>query len=316
MDSSLPLVFASVMLEALPFILLGSFVSGLIEEFVSKERLASLLPGSVVASTALAALAGLVFPVCECGVVPVVRRLATKGLPLPACLAFLVAAPIVNPFVIASTALAYRMDLHMAVLRTAFGYLMAVSAGLLLGRFFKGSSFFNVAFLLGAAGSCSCCGASGDHSGHVHSGASSSERFTARLLRALRHASSDFVAMAPYLAVGAFIAALASVHVDRKAFLALSEQPVAAGGLMILLAFLLNLCSQADAFIAASFNGLLPFSSQMAFLLTGPVLDLKLLLMYRTVFKKKAILCFALFALAFTALAAFATHILIDGGRP
>jgi uncharacterized membrane protein YraQ (UPF0718 family) len=90
-----------------------------------------------------------------------------------------------------------------------------------------------------------------------------------------------FLAVGHYLVIGAFIAALAQTHIDRSSFLSLTAAPVLSSVLMMALAILLNLCSEADAFIAASFRGLMPIPAQMAFLLTGPMLDLKLLLMYQ-----------------------------------
>ena len=104
--------------------------------------------------------------------------------------------------------------------------------------------------------------------------------------------------MGHYLVIGAFIAALAQTYIDRSSFLSLTAAPVLSVVLMMALAILLNLCSEADAFIAASFRGLMPIPAQMAFLLTGPMFDLKLLLMYQSVFKRRAIVVLATLILA------------------
>jgi uncharacterized membrane protein YraQ (UPF0718 family) len=108
----------------------------------------------------------------------------------------------------------------------------------------------------------------------------------------------DFLAVGHYLVIGAFIAALAQTYIDRSSFLSLTAVPVLAVVLMMVLAILLNLCSEADAFIAASFQGLMPMPSQMAFMLTGPMFDLKLLLMYQSVFKRRTIAVLATLILA------------------
>jgi len=110
---------------------------------------------------------------------------------------------------------------------------------------------------------------------------------------AFSHAMNDFLAVAHYLVIGAFIAALAQTYIDRSSFLGLTNAPVLSVVLMMVLAILLNLCSEADAFIAASFRGLMPIPAQLAFLLTGPMLDLKLLLMYQSIFRRKAIIVLA-----------------------
>jgi uncharacterized membrane protein YraQ (UPF0718 family) len=120
-----------------------------------------------------------------------------------------------------------------------------------------------------------------------------SDRWIDKAGEAFSHAKDDFLAVGHYLVIGAFIAALAQTYIDRSSFLSLAASPVLCVVLMMALAILLNLCSEADAFIAASFRGLMPIPAQMAFLLTGPMFDLKLLLMYQSLFKRRAIVVLA-----------------------
>ncbi|NCA81340.1 MAG: permease [Opitutae bacterium] len=276
---SFALVFGSILLEALPFMLVGSLIGGLIEVFVSRERLTRHLPRGPLALTCVAASLGLLLPVCECAVVPVVRRLTRKGFPLSAAVAYLLGAPIVNPILGASTFLAYAGDWRIVVARLGAGYAIAVGVGWLMGRLFANRP----ARLAAAADSAHAgCGCRHDH-GHGHAPVS------ARRVAALRHASDDFTAVAHYLVIGAAIAALAQTVVERRAVLEFAAVPFLPAAAMMALAILLNLCSEADAFIAASFRGLVPTHAQLAFLLTGPMFDLKLLLMYRTLFTRRAI---------------------------
>jgi uncharacterized membrane protein YraQ (UPF0718 family) len=316
--NSLAIVFVSIVLEAIPFMLLGSLIGGAIEVFVSRERMATLLPKKGLLTVCLAAGAGIVFPVCECAVVPVVRRLVGKGLPISAAIAYLLGGPIVNPIVAASTALAYAFDWRMVILRVALGYGIAVTIGLIMGRVFRGASAFregrtvgdgidfasdghNLPMVHGAAGGCGegtndlfseavatphACGC-----GHAHP--STPVGWADKAGAAFSHAMDDFLAVGHYLVIGAFIAALAQTYIGRSSVLDLSAIPLLSVGLMTALAILLNLCSEADAFIAASFQGLVPVSAQIAFLLTGPMLDLKLLLMYQSLFKRRAIVVLA-----------------------
>lgn len=293
---SFALVFGSIMLEALPFMLVGSFIGGLIEVFVSREKLTAHLPRHPLALTCAAAALGLLFPVCECAVVPVVRRLTRKGLPLSAAVAYLLGGPIVNPIVGASTFLAYAGDWRMVLLRLGAGFAIAVGVGWLMGRLFARRP----ALLPGSTGHDHADGCACGHAhahGHGHSG------LFARLGAALRHASDDFTAVAHYLVIGAAIAALAQTVVERRAVLELAAVPFLPAAAMMALAILLNLCSEADAFIAASFRGLVPIHAQMAFLLTGPMFDLKLLLMYRTLFTRRAIVALSFLILLAVALA-------------
>ena len=318
--NSLAIVFVSIVLEAIPFMLIGSLVGGFIEAFVSRERMATFLPQKGWLTVCLAAAAGLVFPVCECAVVPVVRRLIGKGLPFSAAIAYLLGGPIVNPIVAASTALAYAFDWRIVMLRMGFGYGLAVAIGILMGRLFDGSVAIkdnNAVQEKGAsswgchhnthgeacfkttqafpviveqAGNTTACGCGHNHSTWVDWIDKAGSAFT--------HAMDDFVAVGHYLVIGAFIAALAQTYIDRSIFLSLASAPVVSVVLMMALAILLNLCSEADAFIAASFRGLMPIPAQLAFLLTGPMFDLKLLLMYQSVFKRRVIVVLAALILA------------------
>jgi hypothetical protein len=290
----LAIVFVSIILEAIPFMLIGSLVGGFIEAFVSRERMATLLPRKGWLTVCIAAGAGLVFPVCECAVVPVVRRLTGKGLPFSAAIAYLLGGPIVNPIVAASTALAYAFDWRIVILRLGLGYGIAVAIGMLMGRLFTSSGAIkdNGAALENNASSCGFY-----HHSHEHTHATS-DSWVGKAGAAFTHAMDDFLAVGHYLVIGAFIAALAQTYIDRSSFLSLTAVPALSVVVMMALAVLLNLCSEADAFIAASFQGLMSVPAQMAFLLTGPMFDLKLLLMYQSVFKRRAIVVLASLILA------------------
>ena len=285
------LVFTSIILEALPFMLIGSCVGGLIEVAIHRDRLVKFLPRQPWGVACLAAAMGMVFPVCECAVVPVVRRLTRKGLPLSAAVAYLLGGPIVNPITAASTLLAYKFDWSMLGLRLLGGYAIAAGVGLIMGRLFKGNPALlpDAAHILADADNhCACA-----HHGAAHSGAPA-----AKIIQVFRHAADDFFDVIHYLVIGAAIAALAQTLINRRIFMVFSTQPFAPTACMMALAILLNLCSEADAFIAASFQGLLPPAAQLAFLLTGPMFDLKLLLMYRKLFTHRAIITLALLILA------------------
>lgn len=318
--NALAIVFVSIVLEAIPFMLVGSLVGGFIEAFMSRERMATLLPRKGWLTVCIAAGAGLVFPVCECAVVPVVRRLTGKGLPLSAAIAYLLGGPIVNPIVAASTALAYAFDWRIVILRLTLGYGIAVVIGLIMGRLFtsveaikdNGAAFKNHALsccchhhtngeacfetpeafpiITNQAGNITDCECGCSHP--------VSDGWVDKAGGAFAHAMDDFLAVGHYLVIGAFIAALAQTYIDRSSFLSLTAAPVLSVVLMMALAVLLNLCSEADAFIAASFRGLMPIPAQMAFLLTGPMFDLKLLLMYQSVFTRRAIVVLSSLILA------------------
>jgi uncharacterized membrane protein YraQ (UPF0718 family) len=335
---TLSVTFVSIVLEALPFVMLGSLIGGLIEVFVSRERLSSLLPRNRTLAIMAAGLLGIVFPVCECAIIPVTRRLVRKGVPFSVAVAYLIAGPIVNPLVAASTYVAYAGDWLVTFARLGCGFGIAVFIATVIDEWFAGQK----ALRPGAIDAVSehACGPGCDHDhGSLQEGAAHStplpiregpgERATANhpaphppavppqrgtggrntttaITHALEHAADDFLQVSQFLIIGAFAAAMSQSLISRQAFVNLAETPAITILLMMAMAVLLNLCSEADAFVAASFRNTLPLSAQMAFLVLGPMLDLKLIAMYLSFVRKRALLvmillmCVLVFAMMLT----------------
>ena len=258
------LILASLLIEAVPFVLLGAFVSAAIEVFVPPrvfERIARL-PGPL--QLPAAGVAGMAFPVCECGSVPVARRLAAKGLAPAAAVTFMLAAPILNPIVIASTVVAYRgRDVlwPMVLGRAGLGLVAAIAVGWVLGK-------RTPTELLRPR--------RGDD--HAHDEAN---RFTAFF----SHLSSDFFFMGRYLVFGAAVAAAMQTFVPQSFIGAVAATPIISLLAMMLLAFVLSLCSESDAFVAASFVQF-GVGAQLAFLVFGPLVDTKLGFLYSGTFNR------------------------------
>ena len=276
----LAISFVAIVLEALPFVLLGTLLGGIVEAFVPQDVLRRALEGRKTFAIFVAAGLGGIFPVCECAIVPVTRRLLGKGVPLPAAVAFLLAVPIVNPIVASSTAIAYRFDWGFVVTRMACGYVIAVGVAFLVQYLWGRGDDVLVDSL--TAGNHTCCGSHDHH----HCEATG---FRIGLVSAIRHGAEDFFQVAKYLIIGAFIAASARTVLGMETFVRFSESPWLAILVMMVLAVALNLCSEADAFIAAAFRGVMPATAQMGFMVLGPMLDLKLILMYLTLFRKRVI---------------------------
>ena len=263
------IIFGSLLIQALPFVLIGAFASALIEVFVpvgTLERLASLpRPLQLPA----AALAGVAFPICECGSVPVARRLASKGLLPSAAVTFMLAAPVVNPVVIASTFVAYRGREAMWTMvagRFLFGMLVAIAVGWVVGAVSKDGLL-----------------KPNPQETHVHP--VELGRPEPRWRRFFLHMGSDFLFMGRYLILGATFAALVQTFLPASWISKVAGIPVLSLAAMMLLAALLSLCSESDAFIAASFVQFGP-SAQLAFLVFGPMVDLKLGTLYAGTFRK------------------------------
>ncbi len=272
------IMFVSIVLEAIPFMLLGALVGGFIEVFVPRKWVARALPKRRWLMVLAAGLLGILFPVCECAVIPVVRRLLRKGVPLGAAVAYLLAAPIVNPVVTLSTATAYSFAWPVVLGRMAFGYAIAVTIGLAMEQIFRRGEGALVPGI--EAPEEDCC---------THGATPATLR--TKIGAALGHAADEFLDIGRYLVMGAFLAGLLQTIVPRQGFTLLADTPFLAILAMMGLAVVLNLCSESDAFVAASFRGAgLPLSAQMAFMVLGPMFDIKLLAMYHGVFRRKAIL--------------------------
>ena len=343
--------FVAILLEAMPFVLIGSLLSGAIEVFVPKERIAQLVPKNRFQAILLFGLLGIAFPVCECGIVPVIRRLLQKGVPLSCGITYLLAAPIVQPIVLAATVVAFNGNWEVAGLRILGGYLVAIMVGSLAAVFLDPNTAKHVAFDLMDASAADGCGCGHDHShdhshdhGHTHEslplmssmhahshddhdhehehhvhavgstlvapslrlelpimqGSAPAARTPAKnpgkqIVNFLQHSSEEFLSTGYYLIFGALLAACMQTFVGQSLLVKMGHGPFLAPLVMMVLAFTLSLCSAADAFVAATFNQF-SIASRLAFLVMGPMVDIKLVAMYNGFLSRKA--TFFVFGLA------------------
>jgi Predicted permeases len=268
------LSFLSILFEGLPFLLLGTVLSGLIDQFLPARLMTRLLPRNAYAGVAISGALGAVFPMCECGVVPVIRRLMGKGLPVSNAIAYMLAAPIVNPIVAISTYAAFQGQdpLRMTVLRLGIGYLVAVIVGAVVHRISIGAVLRPavVAEVVQPRGLDAAAG------GGV----------VTRLWRALGIAVGDFLNMTIYFVLGCAAAAVFNTAVNQEVIVPLAFNDSLATISLMALAGILCLCSTSDAFVAASFV-IFPQVAKIAFMVFGPMVDLKLLFMYSSVFRPK-----------------------------
>jgi uncharacterized membrane protein YraQ (UPF0718 family) len=264
-------IFTSIVVEALPFILIGAIVSAAIATFVSDASFARLATLPRALQVPGAAVAGVGFPVCECGSVPVARRLLTRGIDPAAGIAFMLAAPILNPIVLASTWVAYGargQALEMTAARAGLGLIVAISVGLVVARVL-GDELLRPA-------------ADDLPHGHDH-GQPAARGYRARAF--VEHMTGDFLFMGKFLVLGAAVSALIQTLLPQSLLSGIGGAEVVAILTMIALAFALSLCSEADAFVAVSFTAF-PLSAQLAFLVMGPSLDAKLAALYGATFRR------------------------------
>lgn len=155
-------VFLSIIIEALPFILIGVFVSAILHNFVSEETIRKVLPRNRIPNILLASFLGIIFPVCECGIVPVTRRVVSKGVPLYSAITFMLAAPIINPVVASSTAVAFSANPKMVWFRLGLAFFVSFFSGLIL------SFLFDSGELKKGAVAQNQCGCGCTHDNHHH----------------------------------------------------------------------------------------------------------------------------------------------------
>jgi uncharacterized protein len=230
-----------------------------------------------------AAFGGFAFPVCECGSVPVARRLIAKGVHPAAGLAFMLASPILNPIVLASTWVAYSgrgVAPEMVAGRAGLGLILALTAGWAIGTD-RASELLRPR--------------AGD--GKEHDDAHSRQQ--SRFSEFTTHLASDFFFMGRFVVLGGAIAALMQTAIPQSIVGGLAQTPVVGALALMGLAFVLSLCSEADAFVAVSFLQF-PLGSQLAFLVFGPVVDAKLALLYGATFRRRFVLRLVTVALPVT----------------
>jgi uncharacterized protein len=255
------LIFTSLLIEAFPFILLGAMVSAAIEVFVPSRWFARLAGMPRAVQMPVAGLGGFAFPVCECGSIPVARRLIRKGMTPAAAITFMLAAPVLNPVVLVATAVAYSgrgLAAEMVLARAGLALIVALAVGWVVGRRSRND-------ILRTADPA-------EHDPHERRGRAF---FT--------HLASDFLFLGRYLVIGAAAAAVLQTFVPQSFIGAVADTPVLNIATMMGLAAVLSLCSESDAFVAASFVqfGVAP---QLAFLVFGPMVDAKLVALYAGTF--------------------------------
>lgn len=268
-------IFLSIVLEALPFVLIGVFISALIQTFLSEEMVQRFIPKNPLLAIVPAVLVSAVFPVCECAIIPVVRRLMKKGMPLHVGVIFIVGAPILNPIVFASTYYAFQTTPSIAYARMGLAFVLAMLIGLVTYLFYRNRTQLKWT-----------------RNELVDKLTESRGIQTNKLKSTLYHASDEFFDMGKYLIIGALIASLFQTYLDREVLIQLGTNDVSSPLVMMGLGFILSLCSEADAFVASSFSHTFSTGSLLAFLLYGPMLDLKNTIMLFAYFRARFVIGF------------------------
>ncbi|MCK2017184.1 MULTISPECIES: permease [Peribacillus] len=279
---SVLVVFLGLFLESIPFLFLGAIASSFIQLFISEEIIQRMIPKRPLTAIFAAVAAALIIPVCECAIIPVVRRLIQKGVPVHAGVVLLVTAPILNVIVFGSTYYAFQNNPSILYGRIILCVLTAIIAGLFIHIFSTKDVVKEDKLEL--------------VQGHVHD--SQSSKWTSFI----DHTSQEFFMVGRYFIIGALFASVFQVFMDRSVMADIGQAPIKGTALMMGIAFVLSLCSSADAFVAASFSHSFLPGSILGFLVFGPMLDLKNVLIMMSCFKRSFVVTYVLliFAVVFS----------------
>jgi hypothetical protein len=272
-------IAVSIVLEAAPFLFLGSVLSAAIDRHADTGRIAGWIPKGSLGRIMVGLLGGMLLPICECGSLPLARRLLHKGVPPLSAITYMLAAPVINPVVLLSTYVAFNGNFQMVAARV----LVVAGSAALTGWF--------------------CCGRLcadwnidskrpeplPDLNHHYSQGArqtSSEGTNPPIILGLLSRSASEFLDMGKYLVLGALASAAFKVFLPWQLVQALAGNASLSVAVLMLLAALLCVCSEADAFVAASFV-YVPPAAQLGFMALGAMVDLKLMGMYFSAFPKR-----------------------------
>ena len=270
-------IFMSIFFESLPFLLLGSLISAIIETFVSNEKMAKLIPKNKFLGSIVGVFLGFFLPACDCAVIPVSKRLLKKKVPINVAISFMLASPIINPVVMLSTYYAfYKTDPKIFWFRLIFGIVVALVIGTIMGIIFNKEEVTTN----NSDKECAC-----EHSGHDHE-----HHHENKFVSIFKHTALDLFDVVKFLMFGALIASLIQVLVPRSIITTFNNNNILSIITLMIFAYLISLCSTSDSFVGKSLLSSFTESSIIAYLLLGPMIDIKNTIVLLGNYKKKFVI--------------------------
>lgn len=262
---NIAIVFLSIFFESLPFLLLGSLISSIIERYVSDEMIAKIIPRNAFLGSLVGVFLGFFIPACDCAVIPVSKRLIKRKVPLNVAVSFMLASPIINPVVLLSTYYAfYKTNPILFWMRPIFGILIALLIGVIMGIIFTEDITKN-------NHEEHCC-----HNEHCHHEEHKQKKsFKNDILFIIKHTALDLFEVVKYLMFGAFLASVIQIAMPRNMITLFSNNKILSIIALMLFAYLISLCSTSDSFVGKSLVSTFGSTSILAYLLLGPMIDIK-----------------------------------------
>ena len=284
MLKDISIVFMSIFFESFPFLLLGALISSVIETFVSNDTMARIIPKNKVLGSVVGICLGFFLPACDCAVIPVAKRLIKKRVPVNVAVSFMLASPIINPVVILSTYHAfYKTNPDIFWLRLLLGVLIAIIIGIILGIIFNKKDV-----IINNEDECCSC---------KHDDCECEEEHKNYFLSIINHTALDFFEVVKYLMLGALIASIIQVSLPRDILVMFNSNHILSIITLMIFAYLVSLCSTSDSFVGKSLLSSFSKSSIIAYLLLGPMIDIKNTIVLLGNYKKSFV--FSLISLIF-----------------
>lgn len=277
-------IFAGMLMQAIPFLLIGVFVSSILQVLLPQEKLAQILLKNKWLGFPLAACMGIALPLCDCAMAPMVFGMTRKGVPLPYAVAFLLAAPIMNPIVIFSTLYAFPGQPQIALYRILLGIAVALSVGAL---------FFVIPHKKLIRGS-----------GPVFQGCAednveaANEDAKSRAKAVFRHAGFEFLNVGRFVVLGAFIAAILQIAIPKALFADAQGIGTASFAVIACISLFMSICATSNAFIARSFSNFFSLGGILSFMVLGPMVDIKNLILLSGAMGRRFVILLVLLVLA------------------
>jgi len=271
------ILFLGILLEALPFLLLGAVASSLINLYISEETIAKIIPKNPILAILVALFAAIITPVCECAIIPVVRRLIQKGVPVHVGVVLLMGAPILNFIVFGSTLYAFQSNVFIIYSRFILSIAASIIVSLVIYYYFSKQKVLKT-----------------QKEDLMTTSTINENRGDSKWKGILHHTCHEFFTIGKYFIIGALLASIAQVYLKNTILVHAAESSFQGTAIMMGLAYVLSLCSEADAFVAASFTNMFSPSAILGFLVFGPILDFKNTLVMFGSFKWKFVLTFML----------------------
>lgn len=299
MIKDISVLFISIILEALPFLLLGSLISAIIQEYISDDFFKKVIPKNPILGSIVGVVLGFFIPACDCAVIPIALRLKKKKVPLNVCISFMLSSPIINPVAILSVVYAFKSTMpEIAIWRLVGGVIVSIVVGVIMSIMYKRDEdiFYGNAVIDDGCVHCghnhrhemhnSECHCGDEHGEHSHNGnhechchgedeGKHKKKFTRRMLNVIDHTKADFLDVIKYMIFGSLITATLQILMAKFNITLGANNSILQMIVMMAFAYIVSLCSTADSFIAKTFIYEMSKSSILAYLIFGPMIDIK-----------------------------------------